>query len=134
MGFGHPVYRPRDPRAEFLREISEQIGSPRIELAKRVEERILALLAELKPSHELGTNVEFYAGLVMEACGIAPDLFTPTFACSRVIGWSAHVLEQSDEGRIIRPSARYTGPPAPAPLPSRSRSGVDSDASAQRAS
>ena len=75
------------------------------------------VLAELKPERQLYANVEFYAGVVMELCGLPRSMFTPTFAVSRVVGWSANVLEQAQERRIIRPAARYTGPPAPQPVP-----------------
>lgn len=117
MGFGHAVYRTEDPRSIMLREVAERLGGDRVAFARRVELRILELLAELKPGRELCTNVEFYAGVVMDLCGIPRPMFTPTFAVSRVIGWSANILEQAAEGRIIRPSARYTGPPAPQALP-----------------
>jgi citrate synthase len=120
MGFGHAVYRTEDPRAQMLREVAERLGGERIAFAKQVERRVIEILAELKPGRELHTNVEFYAGVVMDACGIPRAMFTPTFASSRVIGWTANMLEQAAEGRIIRPSARYVGPPAPAPLPSAS--------------
>jgi citrate synthase len=82
-----------------------------------VEERVEAILAELKPGRELHTNVEFYAGVVMELCGLPREMFTPTFACARVIGWSANVLEQATDSKIIRPAARYVGPPPPQPVP-----------------
>ena len=87
-----------------------------------VERRIIELLAELKPGRDLRTNVEFYAGVVMEHCGIPPEMFTPTFASSRVIGWCANVLEQAASNKIIRPSARYVGPPPPQPVPCSLRS------------
>jgi citrate synthase len=83
-----------------------------------VEARVEAILAELKPGRELHANVEFYAGVVMEACGLARELFTPTFAAARVVGWSANILEQAEDSKIIRPAARYTGPPPPQPVPS----------------
>ena len=76
-----------------------------------------AALEELKPGRGLRANVEWYAAVVMAACGMDRSLFTPTFAASRVIGWCAHALEQADEGRLIRPSSRYVGPAAPAPVP-----------------
>jgi citrate synthase len=117
MGFGHPVYRTEDPRSAMLREIAESFGGPRVEFAVQVEKRVLQLLAELKPGRELHTNVEFYAGVVMELCGLPRDMFTPTFAVARTIGWSANILEQSADSKIIRPSARYAGPPAPTPVP-----------------
>jgi citrate synthase len=75
------------------------------------------VLDELKPGRRLYTNVEFYAGIVMDACGVPREMFTPTFACSRVIGWCAHVLEQAADNRLIRPSAHYSGPPPPQPVP-----------------
>jgi len=78
---------------------------------------VLELLAELKPGRELHTNVEFYAGVVMDICGVPSSMFTPTFASSRVIGWAANILEQARDPKIIRPSARYVGPTAPQPLP-----------------
>ncbi|WP_431277528.1 citrate synthase [Leifsonia poae] len=117
MGFGHAVYRTEDPRSRMLRGIAENIGGPRVEFAVTVEGRVLELLAELKPGRELHTNVEFYAAIVMEACGIPREMFTPTFAAARVVGWGAHILEQSREGKIVRPSSRYIGPAAPVPLP-----------------
>jgi citrate synthase len=82
-----------------------------------VEERVVALLAEAKPDRPRYANVEFYAGVVMDICGIPRDMFTPTFAVSRVVGWAANVLEQATERRITRPAARYVGPPAPQPVP-----------------
>jgi citrate synthase len=125
MGFGHAVYRTEDPRAAMLRSIAEQLGGDKVAFAKQVEERVLDILAELKPGRELHTNVEFYAGVVMDICGIPRSIFTPTFASSRVIGWTANVLEQAAEGSLIRPSARYVGPPAPQSVP-----GIDGKANA----
>ena len=75
------------------------------------------MLAELKPGRRLYTNVEFYAGVVMNSVGIPPDMFTPTFACSRTVGWSAAIAEQAADNRLIRPSALYVGPSPPRPLP-----------------
>ena len=120
MGFGHAVYRTEDPRAAMLRATATRLGGERgeqVELARRVEERVLEILAELKPGRDIHTNVEFWAGVVMDLCGIPREVFTPTFAASRVIGWTANVLEQAAGGGIIRPSARYVGPPAPQPVP-----------------
>ena len=116
MGFGHPVYRTDDPRSVMLRQIARGIGGPLPDFAEQVETITLATLAELKPDQRIRTNVEFYAGVVMELCGLPRSLFTPTFAASRVVGWCAHVVEQAADDRIIRPSARYVGPAAPAPL------------------
>lgn len=117
MGFGHAVYRTADPRSVMLRDIAQDLGGPLVDFAVEVEARVEKLLAELKPGRELHTNVEYYAGVVMERCGLPRALFTPTFATSRVVGWSAHVIEQARDSAIIRPSARYFGPPAPQPVP-----------------
>lgn len=119
MGFGHAVYRTQDPRSVLLREVAQGFGGERVDFAVRVEERVQQLLEELKPGRGLHTNVEFYAGVVMELCGIPRELFTPTFAVARVVGWTAHILEQAADGKILRPSSRYVGPPAPEPLPAR---------------
>ena len=120
MGFGHAVYRTEDPRAAMLRAVAERLGGEKVEFATQVEERVIEILAELKPGRDLHTNVEFYAGVVMDICGIPRGLFTPTFATSRVIGWAANVLEQAQDGKLIRPSARYVGPEAPQPVPAAS--------------
>ncbi|MFC7302702.1 citrate synthase [Streptomyces monticola] len=117
MGFGHPVYRTEDPRSRMLRGIAEQFGGPLVEFAVEVERQVEAILAELKPGRELHTNVEFYAGVVMELCGLPREMFTPTFASARVVGWSANILEQAQDPKIIRPAAHYAGPPAPQPVP-----------------
>jgi citrate synthase len=122
MGFGHAVYRTEDPRSRLLREIALGLGGPRVDLAIAVEDRALSLLRELRPGHELYTNVEFYASVVLEAVGLPPELFTPTFAVSRVVGWTAHVTEQLADPRIVRPSARYVGPEPPVSVPSPLRS------------
>ncbi|MGW4273778.1 citrate synthase [Streptomyces seoulensis] len=117
MGFGHAVYRTEDPRSRMLRETAQRFGGPRVDFAVEVERRVEAILAELKPGRELHTNVEFYAGVVMELCGLPREMFTPTFAAARVVGWSANILEQAEDSKIIRPAARYVGPQAPAELP-----------------
>ncbi|MFB7991256.1 citrate synthase/methylcitrate synthase [Streptomyces sp. NPDC056002] len=117
MGFGHPVYRTEDPRSRMLRGIAEGFGGPMVEFAVEVERHVEMILAELKPGRELHTNVEFYAGVVMELCGLPRTMFTPTFAAARVVGWSANILEQARDSKIIRPAARYVGPAAPAPVP-----------------
>ncbi|GAA3875362.1 citrate synthase/methylcitrate synthase [Streptomyces lacrimifluminis] len=117
MGFGHPVYRTEDPRSRMLRGIAEQFGGPLVDLAVEVERRVEAILAELKPGRELHTNVEFYAGVVMELCGLPREMFTPTFAAARVVGWSANILEQAEDSKIIRPAARYVGPVPPVAVP-----------------
>ncbi|MBA3653513.1 MAG: citrate synthase [Actinobacteria bacterium] len=119
MGFGHPVYKTDDPRSNMLRGVAERIGpdSGLVQFAKRVERTIVDTLAELKPGRQLYANVEYYAGVVMELAGLPRQMFTPTFASSRVIGWCANILEQAGDNRIIRPSARYVGPPPPEPVP-----------------
>ncbi|AWT45945.1 MULTISPECIES: citrate synthase/methylcitrate synthase [Streptomyces] len=117
MGFGHAIYRTEDPRSRMLREIAQRFGGPRVEFAVEVERRVEAILAELKPGRELHTNVEFYAGVVMELCGLPREMFTPTFAAARVVGWSANILEQAEDPKIIRPVARYVGPEAPVKVP-----------------
>ncbi|MEW2162257.1 citrate synthase/methylcitrate synthase [Streptomyces sp. NPDC007084] len=117
MGFGHPVYRTEDPRSRMLRGIAQEFGGPLVDFAVEVEHRVEAILAELKPGRELHTNVEFYAGVVMELCGLPREMFTPTFAAARVVGWSANILEQAEDSKIIRPAARYVGPVPPVPVP-----------------
>ncbi|EST34451.1 citrate synthase/methylcitrate synthase [Streptomyces roseochromogenus] len=117
MGFGHAIYRTEDPRSRMLREIALGFGGPRVDLAVEVERRVEVILAELKPGRELHINVEFYAGVVMELCGLPREMFTPTFAAARVVGWSANILEQAADSKIIRPVARYVGPQPPVPVP-----------------
>jgi citrate synthase len=117
MGFGHRVYKGKDPRSALLREVAATVGGPTAEFATAVEDTIVAVLAETKPGRALNANVEFYAGVVMDACGIPRNMFTPTFASSRVIGWCTHVLEQVSGNRLIRPAARYDGQPPPEPVP-----------------
>jgi citrate synthase len=97
--------------------VAERIGAEKLPFAKQVEQTVVEVLAELKPGRDLYANVEFYAGVVMDHTGLPQDLFTPTFASSRVIGWCANILEQAADNRIIRPSARYVGPPPPVPVP-----------------
>ena len=117
MGFGHRVYKTDDPRSVLLHGVAKRIGAAKLPFAEMVEKTVVDVLAELKPGRNLYANVEFYAGVVMDHCGLPPELFTPTFASSRVIGWCANVLEQAADNRIIRPSARYVGPPPPQPVP-----------------
>lgn len=117
MGFGHPVYRTADPRSLMLRSIAQRLGGELVDFAVQVEAEVERTLAELKPGRELHTNVEWYAAVVMDRCGLDRDLFTPTFTASRVVGWCAQALEQAADNRIIRPSSRYVGPPPPQPVP-----------------
>jgi len=117
MGFGHRVYRAEDPRARLLRRTAEELGSPRVETAKALEEAALAGLQQQHPERVLATNVEYWAAVVLDVAAISSKLTPAMFACARVAGWSAHILEQKRVGRLIRPSARYTGP-GPRPLTS----------------
>ena len=117
MGFGHRVYKTDDPRSLFLRDVARSLGGPLVDLAAEVEQTAVEVLAEMKPGRRLFTNVEFYAGVVMHTCGLPREMFTPTFAAGRTIGWTAHVIEQAAHNRLIRPSARYTGPTPPVPVP-----------------
>jgi citrate synthase len=117
MGFGHPAYRTDDPRSVMLRSVAQGLGGELVDFAVTVERIITDTLAELHPDHPLYANVEYYAGVVMSLCGIPREMFTPTFAVSRVIGWCANIDEQARSRRILRPSARYVGPPAPQPVP-----------------
>lgn len=114
MGFGHRVYKVRDPRADVLAAAAERMftraGDMRLyELARAVEGTALRLLEEHKPGRRLQTNVEFYTALVLHGLGLEVPLFTPTFAIARVAGWIAHCFEQRAVGRIIRPSSVYVG-------------------------
>ena len=109
MGFGHRVYKTEDPRAEELRDLARLADPQEFVLARRVEELALALLEEQKPGRRLYTNVEFYSAVLLASVGLPGDLFTPTFAVSRAAGWTAHILEQIGNNRLIRPEADYTG-------------------------
>ncbi len=110
MGFGHRVYRAEDPRARVLRRTAKEIGAPRVEVAEALETAALAELAARRPDRVLATNVEFWSAVVLDYADVPANLFTPMFASARVAGWSAHILEQKREGRLIRPSAKYVGP------------------------
>jgi citrate synthase len=116
MGFGHRVYRVRDPRADVLsravREMNAAGGGDKAlyEMATQVEQIILRLLEEHRPGRNLKTNVEFYTALVLQSVGLRPDQFSAMFAAGRVGGWTAHILEQLANNRLIRPSSEYIGP------------------------
>ncbi len=116
MGFGHRIYRVRDPRADAVKGAlqmlirSEQIDPGRLALAEAVETAALELLASKKPDRPLQTNVEFYTALLLEALGFPREAFTCVFAAGRTIGWLAHAREQVVGGRLIRPRSRYVGP------------------------
>jgi citrate synthase len=109
MGFGHRVYRAEDPRARVLRRTAREIDAPRLEVAEALEGAALAELQARRPDRVLATNVEFWSAVVLDFAEVPPDLFTPMFTCARVAGWSAHILEQKREGRLIRPTAKYVG-------------------------
>jgi citrate synthase len=115
MGFGHRVYRAEDPRARVLRRTCREINAPRLEVAEALEKAALAELEARKPDRVLATNVEFWSAVTLDYAGVPPELFTPMFSGARVAGWSAHILEQKREGRLIRPTARYVGP-GPRPI------------------
>lgn len=115
MGFGHRVYRVRDPRADVLAQAAERFYSSDgdrglYDLARFVETTALRLLRAHKPDRRIDTNVEFYTALLLHGLGLTTNFFTATFAVGRVAGWSAHCLEQLREGRLIRPESTYVGP------------------------
>jgi citrate synthase len=110
MGFGHRIYRAEDPRSRLLKRTAKELGSDQIEVAEELEEVALAALQKRHPERVLATNVEYYSAVVLDIAEIPPPLAPAMFACSRVAGWSAHILEQKRTGRLFRPSARYVGP------------------------
>jgi citrate synthase len=115
MGFGHRVYKVRDPRADVLGTAAERLASdPQradfLQRARLIEGVTLQVLEQVKPGRNLKTNVEFYTAMLLQCIGLSPDLFTPTFAVARVAGWTAHILEQRFDGRLIRPLEVYIGP------------------------
>jgi citrate synthase len=117
MGFGHRVYRTYDPRAKILKALCQRLNPTFYELASKVEETALAILHEEHPERPQATNVEFYSAGVLQAIGLPKEYFPPTFAVSRVAGWSAHVLEQGSHNRLIRPQSEYIGPEPRKPVP-----------------
>jgi citrate synthase len=110
MGFGHRVYRAEDPRSRILKRVARELDASQIDVAEQLEEVALAKLQERHPERVLATNVEYYSAVVLDVAEIPPPLAPAMFACSRVAGWSAHILEQKRTGRLFRPSARYVGP------------------------
>jgi citrate synthase len=110
MGFGHRVYRAEDPRARVLRRTARELNAPRYEVAEALEKAALSELRERRPDRVLETNVEFWAAIVLDFAQVPPHMFTSMFTCARTGGWSAHILEQKRTGRLIRPSALYSGP------------------------
>lgn len=112
FGFGHRAYKVEDPRSDLLKRIARETADPdRFALAEAVEAAALEALREARPGRRLFTNVEFYGAVVLEAAGLPPELFTPTFAVARTAGWVAHAIEQARSNRLIRPEVRYVGPP-----------------------
>ena len=110
MGFGHRVYRAEDPRARVLRRSAEELGAPRFEAALALEQAALKELRERRPDRPIETNVEFWAAIVLDFAEVPSHMFTSMFTCARTAGWCAHILEQKNTGRLVRPSARYMGP------------------------
>jgi citrate synthase len=110
MGFGHRVYRAEDPRSRILKRTAKELGAPQFEVAEQLEQVALKALQEKHPERVLATNVEYYSAIVLDIAEIPPPLAPAMFACSRVAGWSAHILEQKRTGRLFRPSAIYVGP------------------------
>jgi citrate synthase len=122
MGFGHRIYRAEDPRARVLRRTARELRTPRLEVAEELERAALTELHARKPDRVLATNVEFWSAVVLDVAEVPPELFTSMFTCARVAGWSAHILEQKREGRLIRPTAVYVGP---SPRPATAVPGAD---------
>jgi citrate synthase len=110
MGFGHRVYRAEDPRARVLRRTAKELGAPRYEVAEALEKAALEELHARKPDRVLATNVEFWSAVVLDFAEVPAHMFTSMFTCARVAGWSAHIMEQTKLGRLVRPAARYVGP------------------------
>ena len=115
MGFGHRIYRVRDPRADVLKAVVRQLGTrnetgSRLAFAETVEQAALDVLKVAKPQRSIQTNVEFYTALLLEAAGFPKEAFSNVFAAGRVAGWIAHAREQQATGRLIRPQSRYVGP------------------------
>ena len=113
MGFGHRIYKVRDPRADVLKNTVGTLKSERIAFAELVEREAIAVLEEHKPGRQLQTNVEYYTALLLDGIGLPRELFTPTFAIGRTAGWTGHILEQERFGRILRPQSHYVGPHLP---------------------
>lgn len=115
MGFGHRIYKVRDPRAALLSDAAERMASltgdyKLLKLAQAVEATTVKVLAELKPGRDLYANVELFAALILHAVDVPSEIFTPVFAVGRTSGWTAHMIEQIEEARLIRPQSVYIGP------------------------
>lgn len=109
MGFGHRVYRVRDPRADVLKTAIHSLGVADLGFAAQVEAYARAALARRYPQRPLETNVEFYTAILLDTLQIPRQAFTGLFACARTVGWIAHALEQRRLGRLLRPASRYIG-------------------------
>ena len=133
MGFGHRVYRAEDPRARTLRRTAQELGSRRVEAAEALEKAAIEELTARYPDRPLRTNVEFWSAVVLDFAEVPPHMFTSMFTCARTAGWSAHIMEQKRLNKLIRPSARYTGPGARSPeavegyaeMPAQFKDGID---------
>jgi citrate synthase len=110
MGFGHRVYRAEDPRARVLRDTCRALNAPRFEVAAELEQAALTVLRERRPDRPIETNVEFWAAVILDFAEVPPHMMPAMFTSARTAGWSAHVLEQKREGKLVRPSAQYIGP------------------------
>ncbi|MGH3717936.1 MAG: citrate synthase 2 [Pseudonocardiaceae bacterium] len=110
MGFGHRVYRAKDPRARVLSRICQELGAPRYDIAVALEQAALAELSERRPDRVIETNVEFWAAVILDFAQVPPHMMPAMFTCARTAGWSAHIMEQKRTGRLVRPVAQYVGP------------------------
>src|SRR5215211_6968537 len=110
MGFGHRVYRAEDPRARVLRRTCKELGAPRFEAAQALEQAALEELRERRPDRAIETNVEFWAAVILDFAEVPPHMMPAMFTCARTGGWSAHIMEQKRENKLVRPSAQYIGP------------------------
>ncbi len=115
MGFGHRVYRAEDPRARVLRRTCRELKAPRYEAAEALEQAALTELRDRRPDRPIETNVEFWAAVILDYAEVPPHMMPAMFTCARTGGWCAHIMEQKRTGRLVRPSARYIGPPARKP-------------------
>ena len=106
----HAIYRAEDPRARVLRRTAKELGAPRYEVAVALEEAALDELHARRPDRVLATNVEYWAAIVLDFAEVPAHMFTAMFTCARTAGWAAHILEQKQTGRLVRPNARYVGP------------------------
>lgn len=110
MGFGHRVYRAEDPRARVLRQTAARLEAPRYEVAAALEQAALSVLRERRPDRPIETNVEFWAAVILDFAGVPAKTMPAMFTCGRSAGWCAHILEQKQLGKLVRPSAVYVGP------------------------